>query len=190
MSIAVRLNFVSFCGIWREQPRPVIRSVATTAVPAVSIRPVTPTSTGSLTPDGRSIPLSVDCLGPVEAVRILRNRSPVTPITTAEVFGIWDCREVLFHVDEPGPAQRRRESLGSQLWGARACLSRPGSFGESVSSFEWRADRRVENRRVEFASIALGGRAGYEGWFVVWPVSALWVWSMVAAQLASRFSPS
>jgi hypothetical protein len=43
---------------------------------------------------------------------------------------------------------------------------------------------------VEFASIAFGGRAGYEGWFVVWPVSAWWVWSMVAAQLASRLSPS
>jgi hypothetical protein len=40
------------------------------------------------------------------------------------------------------------------------------------------------------ASKAFGGRAGYEGWFVVWPVSALWVWSVVAAQLASRFSPS
>ena len=32
--------------------------------------------------------------------------------------------------------------------------------------------------------------ARYGGWFMVWPVSALWVWSMVAAQLASRFSPS
>jgi hypothetical protein len=42
----------------------------------------------------------------------------------------------------------------------------------------------------EYGGIEYGGRAGYEGWFVVWPVSALWAWSMVAAQLASRFSPS
>src|SRR5258707_15589686 len=39
-------------------------------------------------------------------------------------------------------------------------------------------------------SIAFGGRAGYKGWFVVWPVPAWWVWSMVAARLARRLSPS
>jgi type IV secretion system protein VirD4 len=43
---------------------------------------------------------------------------------------------------------------------------------------------------------AFGGRAGYAGRFEVWPVSVSvsvsvsWVWSTVAAQLASRLSPS
>jgi hypothetical protein len=88
MSIAVRLNFASLCGVGPEQPRPVIRYVTTTAgFLRFRFVTVTPNSTRSLTPDGRSIPLSINCLGPVQAVRILRNRSPVTPITTAEVFG-------------------------------------------------------------------------------------------------------
>jgi hypothetical protein len=87
--------------------------------------------------------------------------------------------------------KRFRSSVKSAQRCLRCCDL---ACGKSVSFVAWRADRLRRRLGVECASIAFGGRAGYEGRFEVWPVSVSvsvwWVWSTVAAQLASRLSPS